>query len=132
MQGDKIYTTYDVSEIFPAMRLKFLITTSKVFKIGLSELKGELLWLLSLYHRCRLLESILALDPSTASNMDKAMESMWELGKYAGKKNVKRYLILRKTRLISNLTIQSQSKSDSPPEDDVCIQGKARGTGTVY
>lgn len=40
MLGDKIYITYDMLEIFPVVRLKFLVSTSKVFKIGFGELKG--------------------------------------------------------------------------------------------
>lgn len=39
MLGDKIYTTYDKLEISPIVRLKFLVSTSKVFEIGFGEFK---------------------------------------------------------------------------------------------
>ena len=42
MQGNRIYTTYYMLEIFPVVGLEFLISTSKVFEIGFSEFKGYL------------------------------------------------------------------------------------------
>ena len=92
MQGDKIYTTYDMLEIFPVMWLEFLISTSKVFEIGFSELKGYLVRLLHFCHGCYLVKIILTSDPLTTSNMAKTVGATWELGKSAGKKNGKRYL----------------------------------------
>lgn len=73
MQGDKIYTTYDMLEIFPVVWLEFLISTSKVFEIGFSELKGYLVRLLRFCHGCRLVKTILTSDPSTTSNIAKTM-----------------------------------------------------------
>ncbi len=71
MLGDKIYTTYDMLEIFPVVWLEFLISTSKVFEIGFSELKGYLVRLLRFCHGCFLLETILTSDPPTTSNIAK-------------------------------------------------------------
>ena len=73
MQGDKIYTTYDMLEIFPVVGLEFLISTSKVFEIGLSELKGYLVRHVRFCHGCRLVKTILTSDQSTTSNMAKTM-----------------------------------------------------------
>lgn len=56
MQGDKIYTTYDMLEIFPVVWLKIFISTSKVFEIGFSELKGYLFLLVCFCHGCRLVK----------------------------------------------------------------------------
>lgn len=94
-------------EIFPVVWLELLISTSKVFEIGFSELKGYLVRLPRFCHGCCLVETILTSDPSTASNMAKTTGSMWELAKCAGKRGTESATKggLR-TRLISNPTIQ--------------------------
>ena len=76
-------------EIFPVMWLEFLISTSKVFEIGFSELKGYLVRLFRFCHGCRLVKTILTSDPLTTSNMAKTMGSTLELGKCAGEKGRK-------------------------------------------
>ena len=76
-------------EIFPVVWLELLISTSKVFEIGFSELKGYLVRLLRFCHGCRLVKTILRSDPLTTSNMAKTMGSTGELGKCAGEKERK-------------------------------------------
>ena len=73
MQGDKIYTTYDMLKIFPVVGLEFFISTSKVLEIGFCELKGYLVRLLRFCHGCHLVKTILTSDPSATSNMAKTM-----------------------------------------------------------
>ena len=115
MQGDKIYTTYDVLEIFPVVGLEFFISASKVLEIGFCELKGYFVRLLRFCHGCCLVKTILT------SDMAKTMGRMWELAKCAGRKRA-----ACGTRLISNPTTQLPYpyKTDSPPEDNDSMQGK--------
>ena len=107
MLGDKIDTTYDKLEIFPVVRLKFLVSTSKVFKIGFGEFKGQLLQLLGFCHGCRLLGTILTSDPSITLN--NGQDHGVNVGCSRKKEQERLPRAARKRRLISN-RVMGESK----------------------